>query len=241
MKNPFLNTQRVEKFRALLAQATDPVDIAQTQWQYASELVKSGHVQEAIMQFKKLEEYLKEGPVKSDSKTQSFLRISLAIAHLRAAGKQNQEFGYNLDSVLLPIRSSGVYRNQEASRAAMAVLTEQLTRFRSDLAARWLLNLAYMTVGEYPGKVPPQWLIEPKVFDSDYDVKRFADVAPALGLDIDGLAGSSITEDFDGDGGLDIMVSAWGLRDQLRYFRNNADGTFTERTQEAGYWVKAAA
>ncbi|MEK7677830.1 MAG: hypothetical protein AAB676_18530, partial [Verrucomicrobiota bacterium] len=115
MKNPFLNTQRVEKFRALLAQATDPVDIAQTQWQYASELVKSGHVQEAIMQFKKLEEYLKEGPVKSDSKTQSFLRISLAIAHLRAAGKQNQEFGYNLDSVLLPIRSSGVYRNQEAS------------------------------------------------------------------------------------------------------------------------------
>ena len=41
-------------------------------------------------------------------------------------------------------------------------------------------------------------------------------------------------EDFDADGDLDIMCSSWGLRDQLRYFQNNADGTFSERTKEAG-------
>ncbi len=45
---------------------------------------------------------------------------------------------------------------------------------------------------------------------------------------------ASIMEDFDADGDLDIMASSCGFRDQLRYFRNNGDGTFTERTAEAG-------
>src|SRR5206468_1112249 len=39
---------------------------------------------------------------------------------------------------------------------------------------------------------------------------------------------------FDNDGNLDLMISAMGLRDQLRFFHNNGDGTFTERTEEAG-------
>ena len=33
---------------------------------------------------------------------------------------------------------------------------------------------------------------------------------------------------------MDLMVSSWGLKNQLRYFHNNGDGTFTERTEEAG-------
>jgi hypothetical protein len=35
---------------------------------------------------------------------------------------------------------------------------------------RWLLNIASMTVGEYPDKVPPKWLIPHRVFESDYDI-----------------------------------------------------------------------
>ena len=30
------------------------------------------------------------------------------------------------------------------------------------------------------------------------------------------------------------MLSSWGVNNQLRLFRNNGDGTFTERTEEAG-------
>jgi len=51
---------------------------------------------------------------------------------------------------------------------------------------------------------------------------------------VDDLAGGSITEDFDGDGLLDIMCSAMNWSSQLRFFRNNGDGTFTERTAAAG-------
>ena len=41
-------------------------------------------------------------------------------------------------------------------------------------------------------------------------------------------------EDFDDDGDIDLLASSRGLRDQLRYFRNNGDGTFDDATIEAG-------
>ena len=51
------------------------------------------------------------------------------------------------------------------------------------LAARWLLNLAYMTIGEYPDKVPAAWLIPPKALDSEYDIKRFVERGPLAPAD----------------------------------------------------------
>jgi hypothetical protein len=63
-----------------------------------------------------------------------------------------------------------------------------------------------MTVGEYPDKVPPNWLIPPKAFDSDYPVNRFREIAPSLGLDVDALAGGVIMDDFDRDGYLDLIM-----------------------------------
>ena len=103
-----------------------------------------------------------------------------------------------------------------------------------DRSARWLLNIAYMTLGEHPGKVPARYLIPEEVFVSDYDIGQFRDVAPALGLDVAGLAGGGIMEDFDGDGHLDVFATSWGLCDQVRYFRNGGDGSFSDRTEEAG-------
>ena len=91
-----------------------------------------------------------------------------------------------------------------------------------------------MTLGEHPGKVPPRHLIPEEVFGSDYDIGRFRDVAPALGLDLVGLAGGGIMEDFDGDGHLDVFATSWGLRDQVRYFRNGGDGSFSDLTGAAG-------
>ena len=76
-----------------------------------------------------------------------------------------------------------------------------------------------MTLGEHPHKVPSQWLIPASVFDLEYDIKRFPDVAGRLGLDVLGLAGGSVLEDFNADGLLDLMVSSSALRDPLRFLR----------------------
>src|SRR5205823_12247590 len=82
--------------------------------------------------------------------------------------------------------------------------------------------------------VPQKWRIPPQVFTSEYNLKRFHDIAGGLGLDLNQLSGGTTIEDFDNDGYLDIMVSSVGAGDQLRLFHNNGDGTFTDRTKEAG-------
>ena len=102
------------------------------------------------------------------------------------------------------------------------------------LAARWLLNIAYMTVGGYPSEVPEPYLLPPETFDPAGQFPRFTNIAPALGLDTFDMCGGAIADDFDNDGYLDIVVSSWDAEGQIRLFRNNQDGSFTERTEEAG-------
>jgi len=91
-----------------------------------------------------------------------------------------------------------------------------------------------MTVGDYPEKVPAAWLIPPKIFESEGEAPHFTDIADRLGLDVDDNAGGVIVDDFDNDGDLDLVASSSSMHGQLRFFRNNGDGTFTERTREAG-------
>ena len=43
-----------------------------------------------------------------------------------------------------------------------------------------------------------------------------------------------MTDDFDGDGWLDAVVTTSDVHEQIRYFHNNGNGTFSERTKEAG-------
>ena len=105
---------------------------------------------------------------------------------------------------------------------------------RQHLSARWLLNIAYMTVDGYPDDVPEVYRLPPDAFESVETMPRFANIAPTLGLDTFDMCGGAIADDFDNDGYLDIVVSTWDPEGQLRFFRNNQDGTFTERTEEAG-------
>ena len=122
-------------------------------------------------------------------------------------------------SCIYPIRRGGRHQLTRGSTGAIREFSALLREDARDLSARWLLNLAHMTLGEHPQKVTSEWLIPTARFDSEYDIKRFTDVAPALGLAITGRAGGSVMEDFDGDGWLDLMISPSGPLDQLRLFR----------------------
>ena len=130
------------------------------------------------------------------------------FCYLRIGKQENCLTNHTIDSCLMPISKGGIHQLERGSRGAIEVLTKDVAARQKDFAARWLLNIAYMTLGEYPDKVPARWLVPPTAFHSDYDIKRFPDVAGTLGVDLDGFAGGSIAEDFDGDGNLDLMVSA---------------------------------
>ena len=73
---------------------------------------------------------------------------------MRLGEQQNCCDRNNSRSCLLPISGSGIHTKQEGSRGAIQCLLEALKLQPDNIAARWLLNIAYMTVGEYPGKFP---------------------------------------------------------------------------------------
>ena len=164
----------------------------------------------------------------------------LGLAYMRMAETQNCCLRHTPESCILPIRGNGIHSEQDSSRKAISQFTEVLKRTTENtrpvfsLGTRWLLNIAYMTIGTYPDDVPSQYLIPPHAFESKETIPRFNNIAPRLGLDVFDLSGGAIADDFDNDGYLDIVVSTWDVKGQMRYFRNNRDGTFSDRTRESG-------
>jgi hypothetical protein len=232
--NGFWSAQLVEYYRELIATAATPTEALNQRPNLAIQLLLAGRSEEALREFDSYIAEAAKAGVQHDAKQDNQLSLYRALCYLRMGEQENCLSNHTSDSCLVPIQGSGIHHLPRGSRGAIEVLSTHLEKFPSDQRARWLLNLAYMTLGEYPEKVPAAWRFPAEVFASDYDIKRFPDVAGALGLDVDGLAGGSVVEDFDGDGYLDIMATSWALQGEVRYFHNNKDGTFTERSAEGG-------
>ena len=231
------NQGLIDQLRATLAQPLDARQESLVHQALAHQLLIVGKNEDAIQQYRTARERL-EGLEIADAKQASVkLHTNLGIAYLRIAEQENCIAEHNCGSCLMPITSGslGVHRKQRGARSAINEYLAALEADPDDLAARWLLNIAYMTVGEYPDGVTEQWRVPPEVFASETDFPRFYDVAPYLGLDVVGLAGGVVIEDFDRDGLLDIMVSSVGYTDQLRLFHNNGNGSFSEHTERAGF------
>ena len=136
----------------------------------------------------------------------------------------------------LPSRSEAVHVEQAGSREAVKQFTAYLEWSPGDLRIRWLLNLAYMTLGEYPEKVPRAFLIPLDSFRSKLDVGPFENGAPRVGLGTRGpnLAGGSIFDDFNGDGLPDLFATSIDADMGASLFINRGDGTFEDRSTAAG-------
>lgn len=242
LQNPFLNHRAAEIFRQqlahLLAQkgegAPSPGHIAAARYKYAYELLHAGESAAAVQEFEALRKFIADGRVNLTPDKLALVRLNAMVSYLRLGEQENCLLNHTTASCIMPIQPGGFHQIPRGSRGAIDLLLEQLREDPNDLRAGWLLNLAYMTLGEHPDKIPRRFLMSPKIFDSEYDIKRFPDIARGLGLDFNDLAGSVVMDDFDNDGNLDLMISAMGLRDQLRFFLNKGDGTFVEGTEQAG-------
>jgi hypothetical protein len=229
-ENMFLSVERAAIMRAKVAAAPRTAESVPLHFGLGAELLNAGQNEAALAEFR-LVEQLDRNPTPVNRIN---TLLNQALSYMRMGELRNCLSNHTSESCLFPIRGGGIHIWPDGSRNAIGILTNLLTSVPDSLSARWMLNIACMTVGDYPGKVPAQWLIPPAIFESDYDIKRFPEVAGPAGLADNQLSGGSLVEDFDGDGLLDVMVSSIGLRDQMRFFHNNGNGTFADRTREAG-------
>ena len=241
--NPYAGSMRARALSAVTPPAALS-DLLRYRSEIARYLLYAGRSDEAAAAFERV---LREAASdRSISPTfVSAVRQLLALSHLRVAMQRNCVSGPAAARCSVPVGRAAVHPDGAAARRAIAEYARVLGDPPDEstaLAAQWLLNLAYMMIGEYPFHVPERWLVPPEAFRSEHDVGRFPDVAGRLGLDDAGRKGGSVMDDFDGDGRLDIVASSAGLfavaegenANQLRYFRNEGDGAFTDRTTEAG-------
>jgi len=233
-RNPFLNRRRAEALKKRLEEKLPAREELDLRIELGLELLRAGDSTESIGVLEGARGLLDRLEPDDARVTRWLLHQFLAVANLRLGEQENCIAHHTSDSCILPIQAGGVHTEPRGSRAAIQHLSLALAERPDDPGARWLLNLAHMTLGEYPDRVPPAHLIPSRVFASEHNPGRFRDVAQDCGLAFTGLAGGVAVEDFDGDGLLDVMSSSWGLHDQLRYFRNAGDGTYVERTKEAG-------
>jgi hypothetical protein len=162
------------------------------------------------------------------------LEEAMGIAYLHKSEMDNDVYRHPGDSCIFPPRSSIHYDKTEASEKAVEYLLKVLARKPDAVDAKWELNLAYMTLGKYPDGVPKQYLIAPSVFDSPEELPRFHDVAPQAGINLYSMSGGLIVDDFENNGQLDIVTSDFGQCAPMHFFHNSGDGTFTDRTKQAG-------
>jgi hypothetical protein len=229
LRNPILNQQRAALLRRKFA------DEPSTEVGFGAirELLRAGETADALEIAGTLEYALDRVRVPDRDALLTIVRELTALAYLRDAEQRNCLSMHNAESCLLPIVGRGVHQ-MKGSALEAARIYETLLEQSDRPSYRWLLNLAHMSAGDYPAGVPARWRIPAERFASQAPFARFMDVAASSGVAMVGGAGGAVLDDFDGDGDLDLVASRWQLNDQLRYYRNDGRGRFTDRTAEAG-------
>jgi tetratricopeptide (TPR) repeat protein len=171
----------------------------------------------------------------ADHKYMPNLLESIGATYLHWSEMENGIYSGSRDlDIFPPLDPHASYEKKDESKQAIEYFLKFLALKPDNLEVRWLLNLAYATLGEYPSGVPAAYLIPESNFKSKENIGRFVDRAPAAGLNVFGAAGGIIVDDFDNDGLLDVVITSMNVCEPLHFFHNNGDGTFTDRTKEAG-------
>ena len=200
----------------------------------ANEELRAGRSERAMETMETLVQHIQAHLNEVPRVLQADVHQLLALSYLRMREQENCIGMHNALSCNFPLRGGGMHQKLRGAEGAVREYTRTLELKPDSNLARWLLNLAYMQLGRYPQDVPKKWLVPQNLFDSEYDVGFFPDVAGLAGVDAFERSGGTIVEDFDGDGLLDILLSSSGPLDSMHFFRNNGDGTFTDRTKAAG-------
>jgi hypothetical protein len=230
--NYALNSIRAEQLKNTIGMTQDQNQKVSLEFQYANELLNAGKSEEAQKAFLELIQLLSAGKPRLNANTR-LLNELLAVSYLRMGEQQNCVQNHTSSSCIVPLSSNGFHRLKTGSEKAVEVYKRLLADNPSDYQSKWLMNIAYKTLGLYPAGVPKPFLIAPSKFEYKGTLSHFNEIAMNVGLDMNGLSGGNCMEDFNNDGLIDIFMTSYGLTDQCRFYINKGDGTFIEKTDEA--------
>lgn len=223
-----LNGRKAAFFKEKLDQAPPSLARVSLQFSYADQLLNMGQNESATMELLDIQQQIRDSLY---DQTKLIYEL-LALSYMRLGEQQNCINSHNAESCIMPLQGGGLYNMKSGPESAIKIYKRILAKYPDDAQSRWLLNLAYMAIGEWPGNVPKNLLMPVEAFKKRGDI-HFNNVAITAGVDARGISGSVAADDFDGDGNVDLFVTSYGLKDQARFYHNNGDGTFTERTREA--------
>ena len=108
----------------------------------------------------------------------------MGVAALRRGEIENCVACCNESSCIFPLAPAAVHRRTAGSREAIEHFTRYLDQQPEDLGIKWLLNVAFMTLGEYPDRVPPGLLLPlGRLAPPGDDRRRMINVASRVGLE----------------------------------------------------------
>lgn len=237
LTNPYYGNSLVKRYEAALKLAQKDENqeaMASLMARLGLALVDYGNIDEGIEKLKQA--YKIYDSPRFPKNTLGELAYAMGVAYMRMGETDNCCAINVADSCIIPFSESAIHSERRGSETAIkffkqSVNTEgvlPVTKYRS----MWLMNLAFMTLGEYPDKVPSDYLIPESVFKSEISFPKFKNVALDVGVATDSLAGGVVTEDMDGDGDLDLIVSSWEKSYSLRYYENQGKEGFKDRTKD---------
>jgi len=225
-RNPFCPEAKVAQCDSLLKQPGRENDFFLLNTK-AKLLLETGDEKQAVAIYEKMVSG-------ADSSKGDLFEPDMGLAYMRLGERANCMLNHNRMSCTYPIRDNAIHVNQTGSRHAIAVYERILKKHPADLESRWMLNIAYMTLGRYPDSVPKPFLIPGLDKAGTAKIKPFTDMAADAGIKLNSRAGGAIADDFNNDGYLDIVTSGTELDDHMHYFQNNQDGTFTDKSETSG-------
>lgn len=234
--NPYLGDQEVRQLEADFRRRP-PGDLPtelRIRTALGFQLLRLGRNEQAIEHLEESVRLVTQGLVPSTEQSAETIVLMAALGWLRKAEVDNCLDSEIAETCLFPVPLSGIHANPDAAKKAMHYLQMLLSRRPQNLTAQWLLNIAAMTVGEYPEGVPQPLRIPVTGFDRTAPLARFENIAAEIGVDVLSLSGGLIAEDFNNDGWIDLMVSDCHPAGQLRLFQNTGQGGFHEITKSAG-------
>lgn len=229
-----LNKKRAEYIDEILKKTTNDAELVRLLFKSGSEWLNAGKYNKSISRFNDIFSLIENKKLRLPPEAYYNVREVLGIAYLRKAEIENCVQNHNEFSCIIPIQKEGQHINRDGAEKALEIFHELLNLPNSNIQTKWLYNIAQMTLGGYPESIEKPFLIDESVFESDISFPRFKEIGMSLGVGVNDISGSVVMDDFNNDNYLDLMVSSYGLDDQLHYFINNKKGGFDDATEAAG-------